>query len=521
MASIPPASSFRTVSPMRPIVECVPSFSEGRNSATVRALVQAVKSVPDVWLLDQTMDADHHRAVLTFAGSPEGAVEAAFRAIRVATDLIDLRRHEGAHPRVGSTDVVPFIPIRGVTMADCVHLAKQLGQRVGTELDIPVFLYEQAAVHPDHARLESVRRGGLKGLAFRMECDADWLPDYGPPRLHESAGAIVIGARKPLIALNVNLHSKDVVLAKSIARTIRQSSGGLSGVKAIGVELPSRGLVQVAMNVTDHEETPVHVAFKAVAEAARKQGVEVAETELIGLVPQKAMVDAAAHTLRLGRFDMSQVLEYRLEQALDSDRAPYETPFTPAELAASVSPLLEAVASSKPAPAGGSVAAVVGALAASLGAMGAKLGRQRAAEHRLDEISERLRKLMAADIEAYHSFIRAANLPRTQEDRGLAVATALHVATEVPLEVAELACEAGLLLHACLGQVKAAVQSDLNVGMLIATAAAEAGLRTVQENMKRQANQQLKASLTGRIRRTEQSLVELKTLCYTPPSHQW
>ncbi len=506
---------------MRPIVECVPSFSEGRNAATVRALVQAVKSVPDVWLLDQTMDSDHHRAVLTFAGPPEGVVEAAFRSIRVATDLIDVRRHEGAHPRVGATDVVPFVPIRGVTMPDCVHLAKQLGQRVGTELEIPVFLYEQAAVHPDHARLESVRRGGLKGLAFRMESDADWLPDYGPPRLHESAGAMVIGARKPLIAFNVNLNTKDLTLAKTIARMIRQSSGGLSGVKAIGVELPSRGLVQVAMNVTDYERTPVQVVFDAVQDAARKKGVEVVESELIGLVPQKAIVEAAAHGLRLRRFDMSQVLEARLERALEAETGPHEASLTPAQLAASVSPLLDAVASSKPAPAGGSVAAVVGALAASLGVMGAKLGHQRAAEHRLDEISERLQNLMAADIEAYHAFMQAVRLPETQPDRALSIATALHVATEVPLEVGELACEAGVLLHACLGQVKAAIQSDLSVGMLVATAAAVAALRTVQENIKAQTNPQLKASLADRIHRTEQSLVELKALCYTPPSHQW
>ncbi|HKO31052.1 MAG TPA: glutamate formimidoyltransferase, partial [Nitrospiraceae bacterium] len=197
------------------IVECVPNFSEGRNQTTVCALVQAVESVPGVWLLDQTMDRDHHRSVLSFAGEPDAVAEAAFRAIRVATDLIDLRKHKGVHPRVGATDVVPFVPLCGATMQDCIHLAKRLGQRVGTELEIPVFLYEQAALHRDHAPLESVRRGGIRGLAFRMTSDPDWTPDFGPPHLHKTAGAMVIGARPPLIAFNVNLRSTDLALARS------------------------------------------------------------------------------------------------------------------------------------------------------------------------------------------------------------------------------------------------------------------------------------------------------------------
>jgi glutamate formiminotransferase/glutamate formiminotransferase/formiminotetrahydrofolate cyclodeaminase len=219
-------------------------------------LADAVASVPGVWLLDQTMDRDHHRSVLTFIGEPEAMIEAAFRAIRLATDLIDLRKHTGVHPRVGATDVVPFVPIKGATMQDCVQLAKRLGQRVGNELDIPVFLYERAAVHADHAPLETVRRGGLEGLAFRMASDPDWHPDFGPSRLHKTAGAVAIGARPPLIAFNVNLLSDDLELARSIAKTIRQSNGGVPHLKAIGVELASRRLVQVAMNLTDYQATP-------------------------------------------------------------------------------------------------------------------------------------------------------------------------------------------------------------------------------------------------------------------------
>jgi glutamate formiminotransferase/glutamate formiminotransferase/formiminotetrahydrofolate cyclodeaminase len=244
------------------IVECVPNFSEGRSQATVQALIDAIASVAGVRLLNHTADRDHHRSVLTVVGDPEEMVEAMFRSIRVATDLIDLRRHSGVHPRVGATDVVPFVPIKGLSMRDCVQAAKRLGHRVGTELEIPVFLYERAASHRDHASLESVRRGGLDGLAFRMATDPDWSPDFGPSQLHETAGAIVIGARPPLVALNVNLLSTDVNVARSIAAKIRQSTGGIRHVKAIGVELASRGMVQVAMNLTDYEATPLHVAYQ-------------------------------------------------------------------------------------------------------------------------------------------------------------------------------------------------------------------------------------------------------------------
>src|SRR5512145_797786 len=227
------------------IVECVPNFSEGRNSATIQALIDALGSVPGVRLLDHASDYDHHRSVMTVIGtSLEDMIEAMFRAIRIATDLIDLRTHSGVHPRVGATDVVPFVPIKGLSMRDCVQAAKRLGHRVGTELEIPVFLYERAASHRDHASLDSVRRGGLDGLAFRMATDPDWSPDFGPSQLHKTAGAIVIGARPPLVAFNVNLLSTDVNVARSIAAKIRQSNGGIPHVKAIGVELASRGMVQ-------------------------------------------------------------------------------------------------------------------------------------------------------------------------------------------------------------------------------------------------------------------------------------
>ena len=505
------------------IVECVPNFSEGRNQTTVRALVNAVESVPGVWLLDHTTDRDHHRSVLSFAGEPDAVAEAAFRAIRVATDLIDLRKHKGVHPRVGATDVVPFVPLRGATMQDCIHLAKRLGQRVGTELEIPVFLYEQAALHRDHAPLESVRRGGLQGLAFRMAFDPDWTPDFGPFRLHKTAGALVIGARPPLIAFNVNLRSTDLALARSIAKDIRQSNGGLPHLKAIGVELASRQMVQVAMNLTDYIITPLHVAFDAVQARAAEHGIAVAGSEVIGLVPQAALVQAAAHSLALEQFDSTQVLEVRLETRLlgEPARQAPSREQEPIDLhAQSLAEFLAAVASATPIPAGGAVAALVGALAASLGIMGARLTRQRGMEHRLSEIGQRLRELMQADSDAYQRFLMATKLAKTDRTRPAVLSSALHLATEIPLEIAEQATEAGALLHACSVEVKARVRSDLTVGLVLAIAAADAGRHTVEENVKIQYNQRLKSSLFDRIQQMTIRLEELRGLCYITPLSQ-
>ena len=502
------------------IVECVPNFSEGRNQTTVRALVHAVESVTGVCLLDQTRDRDHHRSVLSFAGEPDAVAEAAFRAIRVATDLIDLRKHKGVHPRVGATDVVPFVPLRGATMQDCIHLAKRLGQRVATELEIPVFLYEQAALHRDHAPLESVRRGGLQGLAFRMASDPDWTPDFGPPQLHKTAGAMVIGARPPLIAFNVNLRSTDLALARSIAKDIRQSNGGLPHLKAIGVELASRKLVQVAMNLTDYIITPIHVAFEAVRARAAEQGVAVAGSEVIGLVPQAALVQTAAHSLALEQFDSTQVREMRLETQLlgePAQQAPCREQ-EPVDLQAqSLADFFDAVAAATPIPAGGTVAALVGALAASLGIMGARLSRQRGVEHRLSEIGRRLRELMQADGNAYQQFIRATRLAKTDRTRPAILSSTLHLATEIPLEIAEQATEAGALLHTCSAGVKARVRSDLTVGLVLAIAAADAGRHTVAENINIQHNQRLKSALLDRIQRMTTRLEELRRLCYTAP----
>ncbi len=485
------------------IVECVPNFSEGRDRRTVQILIDSVNSTDGVALLNHSTDADHHRSVLTFCGAPEAIIEAAFRVIRVATELIDLRTHVGVHPRVGATDVVPFIPIRGVTMQDCVQLARRLGERVGRELEIPVFLYERAAGRADHVPLEAVRRGGLDGLAFRMESDPGWIPDFGPPRLHQSAGAIAIGARPPLIAYNVNLCSTDIDQARAIARSVRHSNGGLPHVKAIGVELSSRGMVQVAMNLTDYLITPILTAFQTVKAEADKRDIEVAGSELVGLAPQAALHQTAAASLQLDRFDSSQVLETRMAEVMFSQKESEHT----------VSHFLAAVADAKPTPAGGSVAALVGALAASLGVLGARLGGQSDREQRLLELCRQLHRLVQTDSDVYSGLMDAYKIPKQRSDRLQAISIALQRATEVPLEIAELSCEVGRFLHALREGTKPTVQSDLTVGLTIAIAAAQASLVTVNTNVNTQRNQNLIDVMRLRIARAMESLEDLKVLC--------
>jgi len=298
------------------LVECVPNFSEGRKAETVDALAAAICSVPGVALLDRQSDTDHHRSVLTFIGPPEVVAEAAFRATEQALHRIDLRTHHGEHPRVGATDVIPFVPISGVTMDDCVHLARTVGHRLAEALRIPVFLYGYAAKVPFRAHVEDIRRGGLSELAERMRTDPDWAPDFGDAKLHRTAGATIVGARRFLIAYNVNLASTDLDLAKAIALKVRASNGGLPSVKAVGIALQSRGCVQVSMNLTNYEETPLHVAFEAVKAEAAQQGVSIRSSEVIGLLPEAAIAPIVARDLMLESFSMSQSLETRIAQAL-------------------------------------------------------------------------------------------------------------------------------------------------------------------------------------------------------------
>jgi glutamate formiminotransferase len=288
-------------------MECVANFSEGRDAATVRAIEDAIASSAGVLLLRSERDADHNRSVMTFAGPPDAVSEGALRGIAVAVERIDLRKHTGVHPRMGAADVVPFVPLEGATLADCVAIARRTGEEVWKRFQVPVYFYEAAALSQDRRHLENCRRGGFESPKM--------APDLGGPALHPSAGACMIGARKLLIAFNVNLQTDDVAVAREIARTIRASSGGMPFVKALGLPLAGRGLAQVSMNLTDFEQTPLHEVFDAVQREAAARGVAIAGSEIIGLAPKKALEDAAAHYLKCENFESGLVLENRLEKA--------------------------------------------------------------------------------------------------------------------------------------------------------------------------------------------------------------
>jgi glutamate formiminotransferase / 5-formyltetrahydrofolate cyclo-ligase len=293
------------------IIECVPNVSEGRRPEVVEALLQAVRSVNGVRVLDASSDPAHHRSVFTMAGDAEPLKAAVLALVGAAVEHIDLRTHSGEHPRFGAVDVVPFVPIDGVTMAQCVTLAKDTAAEVAARFQIPVFLYEEAASSPSRRNLEDIRRGEFEGLSAKMSAP-EWAPDFGPPQPHPAAGAIAIGARMPLIAFNINLATDRLDVAKKIASAIRHSSGGFRFVKAMGIALDDRGIVQVSINLTNYEKTPMHRVFDAVRREAARYGVAVLESEIIGLTPQSALVSAAEHYLQLARFSSDQVLEKRL-----------------------------------------------------------------------------------------------------------------------------------------------------------------------------------------------------------------
>jgi glutamate formiminotransferase len=296
---------------MKRIVECVPNFSEGRRKDIIGQIVGALASVEGVRVLDVQSDADHNRSVVTMVGEPEAVEEAVFRGIERAARLIDMDQHQGGHPRMGATDVVPFVPVAGVTMADCVEMARRLGERVGRELVIPVYLYEEAASRPERRNLADVRRGEYEGLKAEIETDPHHAPDFGPARMGK-AGATAIGARPPLIAFNVYLNTDDVAIAKAIARAVRHSSGGLRYVKALGLLVEGRA--QVSMNLTDHRQTPIHRVVEMIRREAARYGVTIASSEVVGLIPDEALVDAARFYLQLDGFSPDQILENRLAE---------------------------------------------------------------------------------------------------------------------------------------------------------------------------------------------------------------
>jgi glutamate formiminotransferase len=302
-------------SAIRNLVECVPNFSEGRKAETVARIARAIESIKGATVLDRHIDSDHNRSVITFVADPEVIVDAAVRAVSTATELIDLRKHTGEHPRIGATDVLPFVPVSGVTMDDCIALAREAGRRIWQELSIPVYFYERAALRPDRVRLESVRGEGFEKLREEIAANPDRSPDVGEPKLHPTAGAIAVGARPFLIAFNVNLRTNDVAVARRIARAVRERDGGLPFVKALGFELQSRGLAQVSMNLIDYEQTTIARAFEAVRDEAARHGMEIAGAEIVGMLPRAALDRSASYFPVLDNFRETLVLENLLESA--------------------------------------------------------------------------------------------------------------------------------------------------------------------------------------------------------------
>jgi glutamate formiminotransferase/formiminotetrahydrofolate cyclodeaminase len=423
-----------------PWIECVPNFSEGRRTEVIERLQDAIRSVPGTLVLDVESDADHNRSVITFAGAPAAVVEAAFTAIAQAAKDIDLEKHRGEHPRIGATDVVPLVPIGGVTLEECVALARQLGARVGEELGIPVFLYEAAATRPDRTHLEEIRRGEYEALKESIQTDPDRTPDFGPNRLGP-AGATVIGARPPLIAYNIYLTTSDVAVARRIAAAIRHSSGGLRYVKALGLEV--NGRAQVSMNLTDFTRTPLARVVEMVRREARRYGADVLRSELVGLIPQQAVLDAASWYLQLEGFSERQVLEMRLNRMREAP-APAGPGF------------LDELAAATPTPGGGSAAASAAAMAAALVGMVARLtigkkkyetvrSRMETVARSADDLRERLTRAVTDDAAAFEGVLQAMRLPAGNEQeanvRSEALENATRLAARIPMTVALAAAE--------------------------------------------------------------------------------
>lgn len=493
---------------MATLVECVPNFSEGRDQAKVDAIVEAIRADSPVTILDREMDADHNRSVITFVASAEEAGKAALRGVAKAVELIDLTRHQGEHPRIGAADVVPFVPLEGVTLQDCVELARRVGQAIWEKLGVPVYLYEAAATRAERRNLENIRRGQFEGLREEIGRNDERRPDFGESRLHPTAGATVVGARKFLIAYNINLGTPDVQIAKAIAKAVRASSGGLPYVKAMGVELKARNLAQVSMNLTDFEQTSIYTVFEAVKREAERHGVEIAGSEIIGLVPKKALETVAASCLKIENWDPGLILENRMAALMSGDRPPGLS-----ILRAQCEAFIEAVAAPTATPGGGSVAALAGALAAALGRMVAGLSREKkayaqhepqlsASVHRLATFCEALKQAIDNDAAGYDAVSAAYRLPKDQAGRDEAIQQALRGATEVPLDVAERAAEIRKLLNELQPITRPNMASDLKVGLLLAEAALEGARANVEINLASITDQAFVASVRDRLLHT-------------------
>jgi glutamate formiminotransferase len=465
----------------------------------VDAIVDAMK-MDGVYLLDREMDADHNRCVITLAGEREAVQEAGIRGVGKAAELIDLTQHRGAHPRLGAADVIPFIPIEGVSIEDCVTMARHVGEQIWKRYQIPVYLYESAATSPDRQNLENIRRGQFEGIRDEIATNPTRKPDFGEARLHPTAGACVVGARKFLIAYNIFLNTPDVDIAKKIAKAVRFSTGGLRFVKAAGFLV--RGQAQVSMNLTDFEQTPIHRVFEMVRSEAARYGLVPASSEIVGLIPKKALEQAAEWFLQVENFDSSLVLENRLTAVMGGKMAV-------GGIRAGVEPFIEQLAAPTATPGGGSAAAASGAMAAGLAAMVASMSRGKKAYvqyerelseaiSRLSQLREELKASIDADAESYNSVMAAYKKARESSAADGLVDAALKQATNVPLNVAERSREVARIAEALFPITNPNMKSDLTTAKALARAAIEGALANVEINLESLKDAEFTSQVRGR-----------------------
>ena len=470
------------------LIECIPNFSEARRPEVIDQIVAAITSVEGARLLDRSSDLDHNRTVLTFAGPPAAVEEAAFRAIKTAAELIDLNQHTGAHPRIGATDVCPFVPLSGASMDDCIAIAQRLGQRLGSELSLPVYLYEAAATRPENTNLENIRKGQYERLKTEIELDPNRKPDFGPAKLG-AAGATVIGARAPLIAFNVYLTSDDVSIARKIAKAVRHSSGGLRYVKGLGLLVDGRA--QVSMNLTNFHETPIPRVVETIRREAQRYGVAIHHSELVGLIPQEALVDAAVWYTQLDQFDKGQILEARLFSPLPQGEGASSS-------AGNCPSFIEELAAPTPTPGGGSAGAYAGAMGAGLVAMvaGLTMGKKKYAEveaemQAIRAVAENLRKELTLsvgdDAASFEVLMATFKMPRDTDEqkttRNAAIVQATLNAAHIPLHVAEDAVKVMELALKCAKHGNLNAISDSMSGFAMSRAALTAAGYNVRINI--------------------------------------
>ena len=539
---------------MEKLIECVPNFSEGRDENIIRQITDEIESVEGVSLLDVDPGASTNRTVVTFVGSPEAAVEAAFRGIKKAAELIDMRRHKGAHPRMGATDVCPFIPVSNVTWEEAIACANELGKRVGEELKIPVYLYERAAKNKARSNLSIIRTGEYEGFFEKIK-QPDWKPDFGPDVFNEKAGGTVIGARDFLVAYNANLNTKSVRRANSVAFDVREQGrfktkdgtpsgkkvldangepiripGMLKHVKAIGWFVKEYGIAQVSMNLTNIEETPLHLAFDACVESASQRGMRVTGSEIVGMVPKKCLVDAGRYFLRKQKWSEGASEEELIDLAVRSMGLSELKPFDPKEkviefkvqsepkqslLKMNLREFCNETLSDSPAPGGGSVAALMGALGVSLGGMVANLSAgKRGWDDKIEyfsdwavkaqQLKDELLSLVDEDTAAFNKVMDAFSLPKESPEekstRSAAIQKATKYAAEIPLRVMETSFKSYELLSDMADKGNPASVSDVGVGALATRACIEGAALNVRINLGQLKDEKFKSALIDKVR---------------------